>query len=167
MNAVRCLGGSGMENYQVYRRALHQIPEICMQEKQTGEYLFNHMQKMPCLIERVAENGLLCFFDNHQESTIAFRADMDALPVAEQTGLPFASTNGAMHACGHDGHMSMLLCLADYLKDHYQQYHFNILLIFQPAEESIGGASQICASGAMERYRVQSIFGLHLWPGIP
>ena len=110
---------------------------------------------------------LCAFFDFGKADAIAFRSDADALPIQEQTGLPFASTHpGKMHACGHDGHMSMVLDLAVWL-DSQNDLNHNVLLIFQPAEETTGGAKDLCQSGVFEQYNVTCLFGLHLWPALP
>ena len=153
-----------METIIAYRRALHSIPETGRQEVETGEYIARHLSGLSCTVERVVGTGCLAFFDNGGDEAIAFRADMDALPIAEETGLPFASHNGCMHACGHDAHMAMLLGLADHLAQHKGEYRKNVLLIFQPSEETIGGAGPICRAGALEKYRVKCVFGLHVWP---
>ncbi len=155
-----------MKNYIQYRRDLHAIPEVGRQERRTGQYIANHLSRLNCRLERVVETGSAAFFDNGAGDTVAFRADIDALPIAEETGLAFASSNGCMHACGHDAHMAMLLSLADYLNEHHSEYKKNILLIFQPSEETIGGARPICESGVLDRYHVSKIFGLHVWPKV-
>lgn len=153
-----------MKNYIQYRRELHAMPEVGRQEQKTGQYIADHLATLNCRIERVVGTGSIAFFDNGAADTIAFRADIDALPIAEETGLPFASSNGCMHACGHDAHMAMLLSLADYLNEHRAEYKKNILLIFQPSEETIGGAKPICESGVLDRFNVRQVFGLHVWP---
>ena len=153
-----------MENYIQYRRDLHQIPETARQEHKTSAYIGAHLAKLNCQVEQVCGTGFTAFFDNGAADTIAFRGDIDALSIPEETGLPFASQNGCMHACGHDGHMAMLLALCDYLSENHGKYKFNVLCIFQPAEESIGGAKVICESGALTKRNVSKVFGLHLWP---
>ena len=98
---------------------------------------------------------------------MAFRADMDALPLEERGEAPYRSRHpGRMHACGHDGHTAMLLALARRVAAR-EDLPRNVLLIFQPAEETTGGARSICESGVLERYGADRIFGLHLWPGLP
>ena len=112
------------------------------------------------------ESALCAWFDFGAGSAIAFRADLDALPIEEKTGAAYASKHpGRMHACGHDGHTAILLELARRLSRRKRSAR-NILLVFQPAEEATGGAKPICDSGMFDRYRVEAIFGLHLWPGL-
>ena len=98
---------------------------------------------------------------------IGLRADMDALPIEEQTGLPHASaTPGAMHACGHDGHTSMLLGAAKYLAE-TRNFDGTVAVIFQPAEEGGGGGREMCEDGMMERFGIEEVYGMHNWPGRP
>jgi len=148
------------------RRALHAIPETGWQERQTAEYIRTRLSALGCYWEPVAETGTIAFFDHGAGEAIAFRSDIDALPIVEATGLPFASENGCMHACGHDAHMAMLLALADHLSAHGAAYSKDVLLIFQPAEELIGcgGAEKICEAGILERFHVSKIFGFHVQP---
>lgn len=151
-----------------HRMALHQIPELGFHEFKTKEYLYEQIKNCGGVIHEIDATGLLVYFDQHQDTTIAFRTDSDALPITEATGLPFASTHpGFMHACGHDGHMAMLLGLTDYIATHRQEMQHNIVLIFQPSEEIAGGAESVIRSGWLEHYKVQAIFGFHLWPGLP
>ncbi|WP_458863180.1 M20 metallopeptidase family protein [Acidaminobacterium chupaoyuni] len=154
-----------MKNYVQYRRDLHQIPEVSRQEYKTSEYIGKKLEKLHCTVEKVCGTGYTAFFDNGAKETIAFRGDMDALSIPEETGLEFASKNGCMHACAHDGHMAMMLSLCDYMEENLHKYKkFNVLVIFQPAEESIGGAKVICESGALSKHHVTKVFALHLWP---
>ncbi len=147
------------------RRRLHQIPELDRNLPQTLAYLRGALAGQTLFSP--TEDSLCVFFDFGGRSTLAFRADMDALPIQEKTGLPFASVHpGKMHACGHDGHMAMLLELARRLSAVPVKGR-NILLIFQPAEETTGGAKAICDSGVLADYGVEAIFGMHLWPGLP
>lgn len=148
------------------RRALHRIPELEHSLSETFRYLENALSHLGCQVFALEGNGLFAWFDFGQPDAIAFRADADALPIPERTGLDFASTHpGAMHACGHDGHMAILLELARRL-DRKASLPHNVLLVFQPAEETIGGAKDICDTGIFGKYHVQAIFGLHLWPGL-
>lgn len=148
------------------RRALHQIPELELALPKTMEYLKNTLSGLSCRVFSPMESSLCAFFDFGADSAIAFRADCDALPITENTCLPFASTHpGRMHACGHDGHMAILLELARRL-DMKEKLPHNVLLIFQPGEESPGGAKPLCETGVLSHYHVEAIFGLHLWPGL-
>ena len=148
------------------RRALHRIPEIDRELDRTIAYLRSVLKPLRCKLFSPIPNSLCAFFDNGSKRTYAFRSGCDALPIHERTFLPFSSNiPGQMHACGHDGHMAMLLELARRM--HEKRANANILLVFQPAEETTGGARDICKSGVFEEYNVDAIFGLHLWPELP
>ena len=148
------------------RRALHQIPELDRQLDQTISYLRGELEGLGCKLFSPIDGSLCAFFDFGAEKAIAFRADMDALPIEEKTGAPYASRHpGRMHACGHDGHMAIALELARRLRTK-QHLSRNVLLVFQPAEEASGGAKPICDTGVFDQYAVEAIFGLHLWPGL-
>ena len=148
------------------RRALHRIPELDHTLPETLAYLETALKDLSCRVFSPMEGALCAFFDFGRETALAFRADMDALPIAERTGADYASAHpGKMHACGHDGHMAILLELARRL-DAKQENPRNILLVFQPAEETTGGARLICETGVFQEYRVEAMFGLHLWPGL-
>ena len=148
------------------RRALHRIPELDKQLPETMAYLKNGLSGLKCRVFSPMESALCAWFDFGRDSAIAFRADADALPIEEKTGAPYASTHpGRMHACGHDGHMAIALELARRL-DGKDNLPHNVLIVFQPAEETTGGARELCATGIFEKYRVEAIFGLHLWPGL-
>lgn len=155
-----------MQIVQDYR-ALHTIPELDCNLPKTISYIQAALSPLQCRVFSPTEGSLCAFFDFQQETSLAFRADMDALPIYEQTGLPWCSRHpGKMHACGHDGHCAILLELARRISAQTAMNH-NCLLIFQPAEETTGGAEALCETGLLEQYRVKSIFGLHLWPGLP
>lgn len=148
------------------RRALHAIPEVEWELPLTSEYVKNSLSKLRCRVFSPVDTAVCAFFDFGADCAIGFRADMDALPIPEKTGLPFASTHpGKMHACGHDGHTAILLELARRL-DKKENLPHNVLLIFQPGEESPGGAKRICDTGVLAQYKVQNVFGLHLWPAL-
>ena len=148
------------------RRALHQIPELDRTLPKTIAYLQNALGTLNCRVFSPMEGALCAYFDFGGEKTIAFRSDADALPVQENSASAFASCHpGQMHACGHDGHMAILLELARRLNEKKHLPH-NILLVFQPAEETTGGAKDLCATGIFQQYKVCAIFGLHLWPGL-
>ncbi len=127
----------------------------------TGE-----LEGLGCTLFSPIGGSLCAWFDFGCEKAIAFRADMDALPIEEKTGADYASRHpGQMHACGHDGHMAILLELARRLSKRKRGSR-NVLLVFQPAEEGSGGARDICDTGVFSEYNVEAIFGLHLWPGL-
>ena len=149
------------------RRALHQIPELDRELPETFAYLSGALSPLSCRLFAPMPGSLCAFFDFGRDSASAFRADADALPIAERTGAAYASRHpGCMHACGHDGHMAILLELARRLSQKTTLPH-NVLLVFQSAEETTGGAKDICATGVFRAHKVQAIFGLHLWPQLP
>ena len=149
-----------------HRRNLHRIPELQWNLPQTAAYVREALKDMKCRVFSPVGDALCAYFDFGAAQTIAFRADMDALPIAEVSEADYISTcPGKMHACGHDGHMAIALELARRL-DEKESLPNNVLLIFQPAEESPGGAKIICDTGLLEQHRVKAVFGLHLWPGL-
>lgn len=149
------------------RRALHRIPEVDRELPETMAYLENSLKALSCQVFSPMESALCAWFDFGAESAIAFRAEADALPVYENTAAPYASQHpGRMHACGHDGHMAILLELARRLNG-AKGLKRNVLLVFQPAEETTGGARDLCATGIFKKYKVEAIFALHLWPELP
>ncbi len=149
------------------RRALHQIPELGFDLPKTQAYLLEQTAAWGVPVETVAGCGLAAYFDFGCRETALFRSDMDALPVEEPPGCPFASRHpGRMHACGHDGHMAMLLALGDQLAQGGEAPR-NALLVFQPAEESGGGGREIAHSGLLERRRVSRAYALHVEPMLP
>ena len=148
------------------RRQLHEIPELDRCLPKTISYLTTALEGLGCRIFSPMEGSLCAWFDFGCEKAIAFRADMDALPITEKTDAAYASRHpGVMHACGHDGHMAIALELARRLGGK-KELNRNILLVFQPAEEASGGAKDLCDTGIFEQYGVEAIFGLHLWPGL-
>lgn len=158
-----------LESMRQDRRALHRIPEIGRDLPKTMAYVRAALKKTrPDRLTDCAGGLKAVFCAKHPSAgAIAFRADMDALPVTENTGLPFASEHiGAMHACGHDGHMAVLLGLARIVGEMRDKWNRDVVLIFQPAEENIGGALRMVQAGVLEDPHVDEIYGLHLWPGI-
>ncbi len=149
------------------RRELHQIPELAFEEMKTMYFIENYLISLGVQYERnVVGTGVIAYFPGKSgKNTIAFRADMDALSVEEKNNIDFKSTHpGVMHACGHDGHMAMLLGLAKYLSQVSEAIIDNIVLIFQPAEEGPGGALPIIEEGYLKKYEVKEIYGIHLFP---
>ena len=151
------------------RHDLHRHPEIGFEEHRTAALLAAHLRGYGLAVETgLAGTGLVATLHGRRpgQRAIALRADMDALPITEATNLPHASTNpGVMHACGHDGHSTMLLGAARYLAanpDFAGTVHF----IFQPAEEGLGGGRRMVEEGLFQRYPVDAVFGLHNEPGL-
>lgn len=156
-----------MEELIRWRRELHQIPEVGLKEYQTAAYIRHELEELGYQWEAILETGTYVYIDNHCSSTIAFRSDIDGLAINEENQIDYCSKHpGYMHACGHDGHMSALLGLAKRLKQSCDIFPSNILLIFQPAEESPGAAKDIVESGIFDKYHVKAIFGMHLMPFI-
>ncbi len=151
-----------MQIFEDYR-ALHRIPELDDQLPKTVGYVKSRLSSLGCRVFSPIKGSVCAFFYFGQRKTLAFRADMDALPIQEQTTLGCHSVHpGIMHACGHDGHTAILLETARRIRP----CQYNILLIFQPAEETSGGAQDLCETGLLEQFRVCAIFALHLWPGL-
>lgn len=151
-------------NASEHYRALHRIAEEGFCEFETKKYILGAIENMGCAIYEVGKTGVLAYFDFGKSTTSAFRVEMDALPITEKTGLPFASENvGYMHACGHDAHMAMLLSLAERLSKGCDVL-CNVLLIFQPAEEKRGGAETVVSSPDFLRIAPERIFAIHLRP---
>ena len=150
------------------RRALHQIPETALEEFKTKEYLKNYLISIGLEPQEVVETGLFVYIEGKdKENCIAFRSDIDALNIKEETGAEFESKHvGKMHACGHDGHMTTLLAFAKYLTTK-QPLEKSVLLIIQPAEESPGRAKDIVETGLLKKYNVKAIYGMHLFPELP
>ncbi len=166
-----------------FRRDLHQIPELDFDLPQTLVYVRRELEAAAEELRANAQekgvnaevrvfspsrSALCLHVDLGTPHTTAFRSDMDALPVTEKTGVPYASTHeGRMHACGHDGHMAMVLGLAWWLAGHVDELRRSVLLVFQPAEETTGGAKVVCQSGVFDELGVDRIYGFHLWPDLP
>ena len=159
-----------MENELVELRcALHRIPEESYLEFKTSRYIKDYLSALkPDSLTVIAKTGVKAVFDVGAEQTIAIRADMDALPIEEKNNFPHKSTHpGFMHACGHDGHMAVALCFAKFVSNRKASLKNNFVFLFQPAEETIGGAQQMIKEGALASPRVDAIFGIHLWPDVP
>lgn len=148
------------------RQALHEIPELGNLEHKTSEFIQKKLKSMGVPFEVVLDTGIVALIKGKSSKrVVAFRADMDALPVSEETGVPYASKhNGCMHACGHDAHMAMLIGLAEALTSDHMEVVDDIVLIFQPAEEGPGGAKRIVELGIFEKYGIQEIYGIHVYP---
>lgn len=154
-----------MKNVKDYYRALHRIPELSCKEYKTAEYLRNELQRIGYVPKKVGERGLYAdLISDENSSFIILRADMDALSITENTGLAWESENkGVMHACGHDGHMAMLLSAAERLFG--RKLNHNIRFVFQPAEENTMGAIELIDAKVIPENTVAA-FALHNWPGV-
>ena len=155
-----------------WRRDLHENPELQFDTHRTSAVVAEKLKAFGCdeIVTGIGRTGVVGVIKGRSTASgkvIGLRADMDALPILEQTGLPYASkTPGAMHACGHDGHTAMLLGAAKYLSEN-RNFDGTVVVIFQPAEEGGGGGREMCADGMMERFGIQEVYGMHNWPGRP
>jgi amidohydrolase len=155
-----------------WRRDIHANPEILFDTHRTSALVAEKLQEFGCdeVVTGIGRTGVVGVIKGKSDKSgrvVGLRADMDALPIHEATGVPYASkTPGAMHACGHDGHTAMLLGAAKYLAE-TRNFDGTVVVIFQPAEEGGGGGAEMCADGMMERFGVQEVYGMHNWPGRP
>ncbi|NLY36035.1 MAG: amidohydrolase [Tissierellia bacterium] len=149
------------EKLIAWRRDLHGIPEIGLHLPKTSGYIKKELEKMNVNYrEYINANAPVAFVG--QGRTIAFRTDMDALPILEETGLSFSAQGLAMHACGHDGHMALGLGLCAYFKSIEEQMDFRFVCIFQPGEEHPGGALPMIKEGVLSDFNIEAILGVHL-----
>ena len=170
MDAVRELVQRSKEQVIAFRRELHRIPETGFKEVKTSAYVAEKLRGIGLEVRTgVAGTGVVGLLPSARPGpTLMIRSDMDALPIAEQTGLSFASTHpGCMHACGHDSHMAMALGAATVLGALKDRFKGNVKFVFQPAEEGPGGAQPMIAAGVMENPAVDYCLGCHLWAERP
>ena len=152
------------------RRDLHRIPETAYTEKKTSAYVAEYLNREGLEVHtEIATYGVVALLKTGRPGpTLLLRADMDALPVTEDTGLSFASTHdGVMHACGHDAHVAMVLVAATVLNRIKEELNGTIKFLFQPAEEGPGGAKPMIDAGVLENPKVDYAIGCHVWPEIP
>ncbi|MFN3148012.1 MAG: M20 aminoacylase family protein [Paracoccaceae bacterium] len=155
-----------------WRRDIHAHPEILFETHRTSALVAEKLKAFGCdeVVTGIGRTGVVGVIKGRSDNsgrTIGLRADMDALPIVEATGVPYASkTPGAMHACGHDGHTAMLLGAAKYLAE-TRNFDGTVVVIFQPAEEGGGGGAEMCADGMMDRWKIDEVYGMHNWPGRP
>lgn len=147
-----------------WRRDLHQIPEIGLELPKTSAYVQEQLKDMGIEFETYVNGSAVVALigGKHPGKTIGLRADMDALPIEEETNMPYSSTNGNMHACGHDAHTAMLLGAAKLLKDKEDLLKGTVKLLFQPGEEGFAGAKHMIEEGVLENPKVDTILGLHI-----
>ncbi|GGL56875.1 M20 metallopeptidase family protein [Sporolactobacillus putidus] len=152
-----------------YRMDFHRHPELSHEEFRTSKVVAEVLEKLGIEVHHVGPTGLVGILKGKFDGkVIALRADMDALPIHEQTGLPFTSENpGKMHACGHDNHISMLLGAARLLSEKKEQLHGTVKFLFQPAEEVAEGAKEMVNAGVLENPHVDYAFGMHIWSDVP
>ncbi|MBO9430445.1 M20 aminoacylase family protein [Sulfitobacter sp. R18_1] len=155
-----------------WRRHLHQHPELMFDLPETSRFVEEKLRSFGItdITTGIAQTGVVAVIEGQSNTsgrTIGLRADMDALPITEATGLPHASkTPGKMHACGHDGHTAMLLGAAQYLAE-TRNFDGRVVLIFQPAEEGGGGGNVMVQEGLMDRWGIDEVYGMHNMPGHP
>jgi hippurate hydrolase len=157
-----------------WRRDLHAHPELLFDVHRTAASVADKLKAFGCdeVVTGIGRTGVVGVIRGRKQPAaggrvIGLRADMDALPIAEQTNLPYRSTvPGKMHACGHDGHTSMLLGAAKYLTE-TRDFAGTAVLIFQPAEEGGGGGREMVKEGLMERFAIEEVYGMHNAPGLP
>jgi amidohydrolase len=159
---------------QAWRRDIHQHPELLYDVHRTAAFVADRLREFGCdeVVTGLGKTGVVGVIKGRKSvngglKVIGLRADMDALPIAEETNLPYASkTPGKMHACGHDGHTAMLLGAARYLAE-TRNFAGQAVVIFQPAEEGGGGAAAMIKDGLMDRFGIEQVYGMHNGPGIP
>ena len=155
-----------------WRRHLHAHPELMYDVHETAAFVADRLKEFGVdeITPGIGKTGVVGVIKGRTDTqgrAIGLRADMDALPIEEATGLDYASTvSGKMHACGHDGHTSMLLGAAQYLAE-TRNFDGTVVLIFQPAEEGGAGGLAMCRDGLMERWDIQEVYGMHNMPGLP
>jgi hippurate hydrolase len=160
---------------QAWRRDIHEHPELLYDVHRTSAFVADRLKEFGCdeVVTGIGRTGVVGVIKgrkpagNSDVKVIGLRADMDALPVQEATGLPYASkTPGLMHACGHDGHTAMLLGAARYLAE-TRNFAGDTVVIFQPAEEGGAGAQAMIKDGLMDRFKIDQVYGMHNGPGLP
>ena len=155
-----------------WRRDLHEHPELMYDTHRTAGVVADKLRAFGCdeVVEGIGRTGVVGIIKGRRDTrghVVGLRADMDALPILEATGLPYASkTPGAMHACGHDGHTAMLLGAAKYLAE-TRNFDGAVAVVFQPAEEGGAGGKAMVDDGLIDRFRIREIYGMHNHPGLP
>ncbi|QGX97970.1 amidohydrolase [Roseovarius faecimaris] len=160
------------DDITAWRRDMHEHPELLFDTHRTSALVEEKLRAFGCdeVITGIGRTGVVGVIKGRSDRSgkvVGLRADMDALPIEEATGLAYASkTPGKMHACGHDGHTAMLLGAAQYLAE-TRNFDGTAVIIFQPAEEGGGGGREMCKDGLMDRFGIQEVYGMHNWPGMP
>ena len=144
---------------------LHTIAELSYQEKNTQQFIENYFKNHKCKIYKY-KTSIIIYFDLNKSETIGFRCEEDALPIQEVNDNQYKNNEGHMHACGHDGHMSMMIKLGDYINDNLASMKYNVILIFQMAEECAFGAIDLINNSILNSLKIKYIFAFHLFPGL-
>jgi len=164
--------GEMHEEITGWRHHLHENPELLYEVHETAAFVVDRLKEcgITDITPGIGRTGVVAVIEGRTNTSgrvIGLRADMDALPITEASGVDYASkTPGMMHACGHDGHTSILLGAAKYLSE-TRNFDGKVVLIFQPAEEGGAGGKAMCDDGLMERWGIQEVYGLHNMPGLP
>ena len=159
---------TGLDQMKAWRHHLHQNPELSFQEAETSRFIADLVRSWGYeVVEGVGKYGIVASITQGDGSkSIGLRADTDALPIQEDNALPYKSrVDGVSHQCGHDGHTAMLLAAGEYLA-RVRKFNGTVRLIFQPAEEIMGGGPAMIADGLFERFPVDAVFGMHNMPGL-
>ncbi len=170
--AVRNRFGELHQEIAAWRQDMHENPELLFDTHRTSGFVSSKLREFGCddVVTGIGRTGVVGLIKGRKcksGKVIGLRADMDALPIKEATGLKYASKNeGKMHACGHDGHTAMLLGAAKHLSE-TRNYDGTVAVIFQPAEEGGGGGKEMVEDGLMDRFHIQEVYGLHNMPGMP
>ena len=160
-----------LDEMTVWRQDLHKIPEIGLEEYETSKYIKNKLKDFNINFKDGYSNtGIVAWVDgnnNTSDKTIGLRADFDALPMPEKNEFDYKSTNkGMMHACGHDGHTTMLLGAAKYLNEN-NDFNGKVYFIFQPGEEGFAGGKKMIDDGMFNDFKIDEVYALHNWPELP
>ncbi|WP_298842197.1 M20 aminoacylase family protein [uncultured Roseobacter sp.] len=159
------------QDITAWRRDMHEHPELLFDTHRTAALVAEKLRAFGCdeVVTGIGRTGVVGVIRGKSDTSgkvVGLRADMDALPITEQTGVDYVSREpGKMHACGHDGHTAMLLGAAQYLAE-TRNFNGSVAVIFQPAEEGGGGGREMCEDGMMERFGIQEVYGMHNWPGM-
>ena len=171
MNMMIKSGSDLHKDMMQWRHEIHTNPEIGFEEFKTAALVKQELIKagVEIVAEEMAVTGIVAVVHGSKggsNKAIALRADMDALPIHELTGVDYSSnTDGKMHACGHDGHTTMLLGAAKYLNEH-NDFAGSVYFLFQPAEEGYGGARKMIEEGLFDKISIENVYGMHNWPGL-
>ncbi|MBT4482847.1 MAG: amidohydrolase [Candidatus Latescibacteria bacterium] len=167
-NRIASLSEDILEKITLIRHDIHQHPEIAYQESRTAETIETFLDESDIPHERCTDTGIVSVIGSGSGHVVGLRSDMDALSMPDLSGLPYASVNeGVAHACGHDGHIAILLGTAWVLKQLEGELSGTVKLIWQPAEEGGAGAEKMIRHGVLQSPAPEAIFALHGWPGLP